>query len=223
MKPFLKSSITTLKSYFYETSILTILLINILVVTYGTVYLNTGIENIQSCPIGQQKINITDKNCTSNQCFCENGIAAKGVLCGRNYSLTCDPNGCDAGFHVYRVGGKKERSEERKNQKMKIQEREIQEREIQKTLQNTTKIPENLIINTICKQNLCTCSNGTPKNGKNCTENGKENCDSCFPGFEKYGFDEISCLESTLCECEFGKPTKLHGICNSKNEYREVV
>ena len=28
-----------------------------------------------------------------------------------------------------------------------------------------------------------------------------------------------SVIESTLCQCEFGKPVKLHGICNSENRY----
>ena len=95
MKPFLKSTISTFRIYSYEIGILFFSLLNILIMTYGTINLNSGTQNIESCAIGTTNINGT---CQSNTCFCDNGTPAVNIFCGRNNSLTCYK--CDEGFHT---------------------------------------------------------------------------------------------------------------------------
>ena len=66
-------------------------------------------------------------------------------------------------------------------------------------------------VTTTEKINVCTCKNGQPKTLQECLENGKEDCESCDPGFH---FDSGRCVEKiNVCTCANGDPKK-HPECN---------
>lgn len=141
-----------------------------------------------------------DNICRPNICKCDHGTPVPNYQCWAHDKQICQKN-CDSGYHLLNLTPIKDRFDPNQfgyySNPHNLSEEYIDEH------------------NYSCVPNICTCSNGNPVTGKDCSLNHLEKCATCQTGYsldknklecvnnacQSENLDENGCIQGTNVCC----------------------